>query len=351
MAGKFSVKCSACGKAFRVGRVVPGKMPKCASCGGELELAQQVRFACGSCGAKSKPSRPAIDTPILCPKCGKGMEACADAPVVSKVDKNDSAEDPWDGIGSEDRTVQFTPSRNDDNSVASSTPDSDATIPCASPALSGAALVDASGGNDDTSFGVALENGKPGGLRKSNFGKYEIISEIARGGMGIVYKAYDPTLKRTVALKVLIAGEGATEDGIKRFLREARSAGRIKHPNIVPIHEVGEIEGQYYFTMDFVEGKDLSDVAYEGKVPLRELLESLYDVCRALEDAHKKGIIHRDLKPQNILLDSEGRAYLTDFGLAKDMTSQSIQSVTGSVFGTPAYMSPEQAQGKTHEID
>ncbi len=181
-------------------------------------------------------------------------------------------------------------------------------------------------------------------------GRYHILSEIARGGMGVVYKARDPKLNRVVALKVLLAGEGASRESIARFVREARSAAGLKHPGIVQVHDFGEVEGQHFFTMDYVDGRPLDDLIKSGELSTDAALEIILVVARSLQFAHEKGIIHRDLKPPNILITRDGAPVLTDFGLAKDIGDTSL-SITGTIFGTPAYMSPEQAQGHSAQID
>ena len=194
-----------------------------------------------------------------------------------------------------------------------------------------------------------------GGVQKETFGKYKIIKEIARGGMGIVYRAHDPDRRKDLALKILLQGEGADEIAIKRFMREAQSAANLNHPNIITVHEMGEIEGQHFFTMDFIEGKSLQDYI-EGppreRLPPELFIEKVRDVSLALQTAHDQGIIHRDLKPANIMLRADDlQVVLMDFGLAKDNASMSIMSMSGAVMGSPAYMSPEQAQGRTRDID
>lgn len=190
------------------------------------------------------------------------------------------------------------------------------------------------------------------GIKTDTFGKYRIIEEVARGGMGIVYKVEDPDLKRPLALKVLIAGEDASEDLLKRFLREARSAAQLNHPNVVPIHEVGQINGQYFFTMDFIAGPAFDKVIAGKGMENKEMVKHMRNIALALETAHDAGIIHRDIKPANIIYDlGSERALLTDFGLAKDLDSNTMLSMTGMMMGSPAYMSPEQARGLIHDID
>jgi len=186
----------------------------------------------------------------------------------------------------------------------------------------------------------------PGG----QFGRYRIEQELARGGMGIVFIATDPQLKRRVALKVLIAGETASQEAVQRFVREARAAGQLRHPNIVAVHDAGEIEGRHFFTMELIAGKELGKIVEAGGAARDTILEWMRTISLALHHAHQHGIIHRDLKPQNIMIEGD-KPMLMDFGLAKEVDANSFRSLSGTVFGTPAYMSPEQAQGRTHAID
>jgi WD40 repeat protein len=180
-----------------------------------------------------------------------------------------------------------------------------------------------------------------------SFGGYELLDELARGGMGVVYRARQASLGRTVALKVLIAGSFATRADLERFRLEAQAAARLDHPGIVPIHEIGEAEGRPYFTMKFIEGGSLAERLPELRGEHRRIAGLLAKVARAVHHAHQEGVIHRDLKPGNILLDPSGEPYVTDFGLAKhhEQGEESLTQ-TGAVVGTPGYMSPEQAAGK-----
>jgi serine/threonine protein kinase len=185
-----------------------------------------------------------------------------------------------------------------------------------------------------------------GGAIPQSFGGFEILGEIARGGMGVVYKARQTSLGRLVALK-LIQGEGLTSDtAVRRFLQEARAAAALDHPNIVPIYECGQELNQPYYAMAFIDGRSLTALVRErGTLPSDEAIRLLLPVIEAVESAHRNGIIHRDLKPDNILIDSTGRPRITDFGLAKVAGGETDMTRTGNILGTPKYMSPEQAQG------
>ncbi|MBI2898994.1 MAG: protein kinase [Planctomycetes bacterium] len=180
---------------------------------------------------------------------------------------------------------------------------------------------------------------------KSRIGKYVAVKELGRGGMGIVYKAWDTGLKRWVALKLLTAPpEG---DELARFRREAQMAASIRHPNIVGVYEVGEVDGRPHIAMEFVDGRTLAG----QKIPAKRAAELLAEVASAVDHAHSKGIIHRDLKPQNVMIDKEGKPYVMDFGLAKSVRTESRITVSGTVIGTPSYMSPEQARGRNSALD
>lgn len=182
-------------------------------------------------------------------------------------------------------------------------------------------------------------------------GRYQILDEIGRGGFGIVYKANDPKLKRAVALKLLTAGEGASEEDIQRFMREAESAAKLHHPNIVPIHELDVHEGRHFFTMDLIEGPTLSKLIGEDDITARRAVEILQEVARAVHHAHEHGIVHRDIKPDNILIARDGRPMVTEFGLAKRVEGHTRLTRSGATMGTPQYMPPEQARGQVRRID
>jgi len=154
------------------------------------------------------------------------------------------------------------------------------------------------------------------------FGDYELLEEIARGGMGVIYKARQSSLKRIVAVKMIRSGELASEAEMERFRTEAQAAAQLQHPNIVAIHEIGEYDGRHYFSMDFVERRNLALIAGSRPVAPRSAAEWLKAIAEAVQFAHQRGVLHRDLKPQNIMLDAAGRPRVTDFGLAKNLAAQ-----------------------------
>jgi len=184
------------------------------------------------------------------------------------------------------------------------------------------------------------------------FGDYELLQEIACGGMGIVYKARQVSLHRIVAVKMILAGQLASEAAVKRFHTEAEAAAGLDHPNIVSIYEVGQHEGQHYFSMQFVEGPNLSQhvASRPNRFSPQEAARLLVSVARAVHYAHQRGILHRDLKPANILMDAHGQPHVTDFGLAKVIAGDSNLTLSGIVMGTPNFMSPEQAAGKVNKL-
>src|SRR5262249_21552924 len=181
-------------------------------------------------------------------------------------------------------------------------------------------------------------------------GDYELLDEIGRGGQGVVFRARQKSLNRTVALKVISLGQWASKAHLKRFRREAEAAASLDHPSIVPIYEVGERDGSCYFSMKFVEGGQLDEVVRRTPMSIRKAVELIAKVAGTVHYAHEHGILHRDIKPGNILLDAKGEPHLTDFGLARLVETESTMTRTLEVLGTPSYMAPEQAMGKNAEV-
>jgi eukaryotic-like serine/threonine-protein kinase len=179
------------------------------------------------------------------------------------------------------------------------------------------------------------------------FGDYELLEEVARGGMGVVYRARQVSLNRTVAVKMLLAGRIGSKDFVQRFRTESATAASLQHANIVAIHEVGFAEGQHFFAMDFVEGLTLTQLVAKGPLPPRQAAIYLKSVAAAIHFAHERNVLHRDLKPSNVLIDSAtDQPRVTDFGLAKRLEAETELTLSGQVLGSPNYMSPEQAIAK-----
>src|SRR5947208_3215703 len=224
-----------------------------------------------------------------------------------------------------------------------------AAIPPDSPQQScGACLLETGLGSDEAVAGVD-DPGRPIPMLM-DFGDYELLEQIGRGGQGVVFRARQKSLNRIVALKVIGLGNWATEAHLKRFRLEAEAAAKLEHPGIVPIHEVGERDGSCYFSMKFVEGGQLDEVVRREAMPIRQAVELIAKVARTVHFAHKHGILHRDIKPGNILLDAKGEPHLTDFGLARLVESESTVTRTMEVLGTPSYMAPEQAVGNNAAV-
>ncbi|MEM7383353.1 MAG: serine/threonine-protein kinase [Verrucomicrobiota bacterium] len=173
---------------------------------------------------------------------------------------------------------------------------------------------------------------------------------LGEGGMGSVWEAFDSRLKRTVALKVIRGFAFSTASERQRFTLEATAVAQLDHPNIVPVYDVGEVDGQPYFTMKLLEGRSLSERMAEGPLEEREAVRTMEKVARAIHHAHERAVLHRDLKPGNVLFDDQGEPFLSDFGLAKWLDSDAEVTRTNAVVGTPHYMSPEQARGLSSEI-
>lgn len=233
---------------------------------------------------------------------------------------------PPNASGLDDATIPPNPSNEQEATMSPRVDGDDPTIPPTKTSSTGGAAV---------------------GDQVRYFGDYELLEEIARGGMGVVFKARQINLNRIVALKMIFAGQFAGEEDVQRFYTEAEAAAQLDHPGIVPIFEIGEHQGQHYFSMGYVEGESLAQKVADGPLPPREAAELVRKICEAMAYAHERGVIHRDLKPANILIDRNGQPKVTDFGLAKRTEADSNLTGTGQILGTPAYMPPEQASGKT----
>jgi serine/threonine-protein kinase len=206
------------------------------------------------------------------------------------------------------------------------------------------------GRRDDRSFSLANEVAATASVDQIPVPGYEIVGELGRGGMGVVYKARQLGLNRWVALKLLLAGAHAGPQQAARFRAEAEAVARLQHPNIVQIHEIGATDGLPYFSLEFVDGGCLTEKIHRQPKPPREAAHLIETLARAMQYAHERGIIHRDLKPANVLLTSEGMPKIADFGLAKRLEENSSQTKSGTLLGTPSYMAPEQARGDTQKV-
>jgi len=182
------------------------------------------------------------------------------------------------------------------------------------------------------------------------FGSYELLEEIGRGGMGVVYKARQESLGRCVAIKMILSSHLASAEHVRRFQSEAKAAAGLRHPHIVHIHEVGQLHGQHFFAMEYVEGMSLAERMAREPLDVEKAAALVCKVARAVDYLHAHGVVHRDLKPSNILIDSEGEPCVTDFGLAKVFSERSDVTATGVIAGTPSYMAPEQAAGRQQEV-
>lgn len=192
----------------------------------------------------------------------------------------------------------------------------------------------------------------------TRLGDYELIEEIARGGMGIVYKARQLSLNRIVAVKMILHGQFANAEFVQRFHTEAEAAARLQHPNIVAVYEVGAVDGHHFFSMEYIQGRDLGSLVREQPLPARRAAQYVQTIAAAIHYAHEHGILHRDLKPSNVLLDAEGELRVMDFGLAKRLVLDDITpasspgalTMSGQVLGSPNYISPEQAAGESRDV-
>ena len=211
-------------------------------------------------------------------------------------------------------------------------------------------------GTSPSSTGLFSPDFVPGAtVLPAQLGEYELIEEIGRGGMGVVYRATQKTLSRTVAIKMLLRRDLASAADLSRFRREAEAAAQLDHPGLVSIYEVGECEGHPFYSMQFIEGTTLAKRLADGTLSVHEGVTLLIKVADAVHAAHSGGVLHRDLKPSNILIDLSGQPHVSDFGLAKrlqtgDAMTHTTMTHTGAILGTPHYMSPEQAAGSRGDV-
>jgi serine/threonine-protein kinase len=183
-----------------------------------------------------------------------------------------------------------------------------------------------------------------------DFGKFELLQELGRGGMGVVYKARQKDLGRIVALKMILASQLASQETIDRFRDEARAAAAVHHPNVISVYEVGQIHGQPYLAMQYIAGPSLANRLRQGPLPPEAAARIVAAVAAGVHHLHTKGFVHRDLKPSNILIDEDGTPYITDFGLVKLLEGDSHKTTSGAILGTPSYMAPEQAAGHVDQV-
>jgi len=205
------------------------------------------------------------------------------------------------------------------------------------------------GDSNSRSMPQNYRNARPGHTL-ADFGDYELLEEMGRGGQGIVYRARQKSLNRTVALKIVGLGQWATQRHLKRFHLEAEAAASLDNPCIVPIYEIGERDGSCYFSMKLIEGEPLDKVSESGRTSPRQAAEIIARLARTLHYAHERGVLHRDIKPGNILIDRKGDPHLTDFGLARVVETESTVTRTTEALGTPSYMAPEQAKGNNTRV-
>ncbi|MCO5171010.1 MAG: tetratricopeptide repeat protein [Planctomycetes bacterium] len=322
-----------------------------------MAAVEQVQLQCGACQAAHRPAGLDPSAGLACPRCGGtlrillGADELSDRFATGRSARahRDAATLPLETTEPLIAPPSVTPpsalspppaTRPDSSSMSATRPDSQQA------ALTGSARFRGSEALQGSTVRLrgALVRAEAGTF----FGPYEVVEELGRGGMGVVYKARQPTIDRLVALKVLLSGALASGTQVKRFQREAELTARLKHPGIVHVHDVGQVGDFHYFTMDFVDGPPLSKLIKERQLGVRRAVELARDVARALHHAHERGAIHRDVKPGNIIIGSDGAPVLTDFGLARDLDAEGDERLTrsGAMVGTPYYMAPEQAQGK-----
>jgi WD40 repeat protein len=289
-----------------------------------------------------------------CSVCGKEQSAGTSTRLCAKCQEDLSAQKHSSGLAKLDTTSSFVgevPSRTPEGTPTDSE-GAGQSKPNANAAKDDCTVELTPPGNDstETADGYPTSVDRRPGTFVRYFGDYEIQKELGRGGMGFVYQARQVSLNRLVALKMIKVGVLADEDELRRFQNEAEAVALLDHPGIVPVYEVGDHEGQRYFSMKLIEGGNLSQNLARFTSDPKTAVPLLIGIAQAMKHAHMRGILHRDLKPANILLDHEGNPHITDFGLAKRIESDIDLTQSGAILGTPSYMSPEQAQGRRTAI-
>ncbi len=324
-AEKKIVSCPGCGKKFDITNYPAGTSFKCPGCGGAVRTS----------GAPKPPE------PSATPADGD-VELTLSAPDLVAREKSSAAAGKPGG--------EAAPADPESPTMFPGTVvGSDRSEP-AGKAGSEAPRTISKGTMGLTSKFTALEDFKKSKTQEKipekgqKFGEYKVIRELGRGAMGVVYEAVQEGLNRRVALKVMLASYTSSPEAVERFLREGQSTAKLKHPNIVPVFGLGEVDGNFYYAMDYIQGKSLKDALKDDVLTFKERAGIIRDACRGLDFAHKEGIIHRDVKPANIMIDKDGRVLVTDFGIAKTEESSTL-TAEGQILGTPMYMSPEQADG------
>ncbi|HEV3447860.1 MAG TPA: protein kinase, partial [Gemmataceae bacterium] len=286
-----------------------------------------ILLACSGCGKSLKIKADLAGKKVKCPNC----QAVILVPPAERLQESSPPPPP----GAEEALTRT------------------ATIPAcsrdsATVSVAGTGQAPQAGTNDDLCDFLAPAQ-SPDELGR--LGPYRVLNVLGAGGMGVVFRAEDPHLQRLVALKALLPGLAASGSAKQRFLREARAAAALKHDHVVTIHQVGEDRGVPYLAMEFLEGEPLDEcLKREGKLPVAEVLRIGREMAEGLSAAHEHGLIHRDIKPANVWLEGKkGRVKILDFGLARAATDESHLTQSGAIMGTPAFMAPEQAQGKNVE--
>ncbi|MCA9216604.1 MAG: serine/threonine protein kinase [Planctomycetales bacterium] len=309
-----------------------------------------IYVQCSECGRRLKAADKHAGRFAKCPNCHSRIQITAApsqdetaAAVVGRTSpQNKSPDLPIKSRNRADETIDFSSSPTQDIVQAEAISDS----PHDAPTLTPSAYDDRTPVYHETSPPL----GQVQAPSARRFGDYELIQEIARGGMGVVYKARQLSLDRLVAIKMILSGDLASDEMVRRFRTEAEAAARLQHSGIVAIHDVGQWQGQHFFSMDFVDGRSLSDLIREGNMSPRIAATYTRQIADAIQYAHEHGILHRDLKPSNVLIDRNNQSRVTDFGLAKRVEDRSDLTQTGQILGTPSYMSPEQASGDQSQI-